>query len=49
MAEEAFKQALVLSDGSFGIFVTRPISAGFILISTVLLGVSIFKRPAKFG
>ncbi|MBT3766441.1 MAG: C4-dicarboxylate ABC transporter permease [Rhodospirillales bacterium] len=47
MAEEAMKQALVLSDGSFNIFVTRPISAGFILVSFALLTVSIFKRPPK--
>jgi len=47
MAEEAMKQALVISDGDFSIFVTRPISAGFVLASTLLLVVSIFKRPAK--
>jgi putative tricarboxylic transport membrane protein len=47
MAEEAMKQSLLLSDGDFSIFVTRPISALFIGISVLLLGASIFKRPAK--
>jgi putative tricarboxylic transport membrane protein len=49
MAEEAMKQSLLLSDGDFSIFITRPISALFIGISVLLLGASIFKRPAKLN
>lgn len=37
MLETAFRQALLLSQGSFGIFVTRPISVFFLLIAAILL------------
>ena len=44
-AEESMKQALVLSDGDFTVFLTRPISAFFIFLSVALLGMAIWKRP----
>ena len=44
-AEESMKQALVLSDGNFFVFLTRPISAFFIFISVALLGLAVWKRP----
>jgi putative tricarboxylic transport membrane protein len=37
MLETAFRQSLLLSRGSFSIFITRPISAFFLVISVVLL------------
>jgi putative tricarboxylic transport membrane protein len=37
MMEEALRQSLILSAGSFAIFVERPISAGFILAAAVFL------------
>jgi putative tricarboxylic transport membrane protein len=37
MMEEALRQSLILSAGSFTIFVDRPISAGFILAAVLLL------------
>jgi putative tricarboxylic transport membrane protein len=44
-AEESMKQALVISDGDFLVFFTRPISAFFMALSAVLLGLAIWKRP----
>jgi len=37
MFERSFRHSLLLSDGSFSIFFTRPISAGGMIITFVLL------------
>ena len=37
MLEQNFRQALILSDGGFGVFLTYPLSAGSLLISLFLL------------
>jgi TctA family transporter len=37
MMEENFRRAMVLSDGDWSVFVTRPISLGFLLLATALL------------
>ena len=37
MLEDALRQSLIMSGGSFLIFLNRPISAGFILGAAVLL------------
>jgi putative tricarboxylic transport membrane protein len=37
MMEEALRQSLILSAGSFDIFVSRPIAAGFLAAAAVLL------------
>jgi putative tricarboxylic transport membrane protein len=37
MIEVAFRQSLLISNGSFSIFVSRPISLGFFVITLVLL------------
>jgi len=37
MMEESLRQSLILSSGSFAIFVSRPIAAGFILTAALLL------------
>jgi putative tricarboxylic transport membrane protein len=37
MLEQNLRQALILSDGHFGVFVTRPLSAACLIITFVLL------------
>jgi putative tricarboxylic transport membrane protein len=45
--ENAFRQSLIMSHGSFMIFLTRPISLGFIVIIAILLfSPLIFRRKA---
>jgi putative tricarboxylic transport membrane protein len=44
MMEEALRQSLILSAGSFTIFVDRPISAGFIVSAALLLVLPLFTR-----
>lgn len=48
IAERSMKQALILSDGDFSVFITRPISAGFLLLAVAIL-VYGFKRNQKRG
>ncbi len=35
--EDSLRQSLIISGGSMSIFVTRPIAAGFLFVSLVLL------------
>ena len=44
MMEEALRQSLILSAGSFAIFVSRPISAAFIVAAVVLLALPLLGR-----
>jgi TctA family transporter len=37
MLEENLRRALLMSEGSFGVFVTRPISLGFLTVTALLL------------
>ena len=37
MLEENFRRAMVLSEGDWSVFVTRPISLGFLLLAAALL------------
>ena len=37
MLEENFRRAMLISEGDLSVFVTRPISAGFLAVSTALL------------
>jgi putative tricarboxylic transport membrane protein len=46
MMEEALRQSLILSAGSFLIFVARPISAGFIVAALVMLVLPLLARRA---
>ncbi len=51
MVEISLRRALILSDGSFLIFLTSPISAGFLLLTVLSLAWAIFRdirspRPA---
>lgn len=41
MVEENFRRALLLSRGDMAIFITRPISAGFVYASLLLVGVQV--------
>jgi putative tricarboxylic transport membrane protein len=47
MMEEALRQSLILSAGSFAIFFARPISAGFILAAALLLVLPLFTRRSE--
>jgi putative tricarboxylic transport membrane protein len=44
LLETALRRSLILSDGSFLIFLERPISAAFILSTVAVLGLSLFGR-----
>ena len=44
MLETALRRSLILSDGSFHIFLTRPISAGFILFTLAALAAPVLMR-----
>ena len=49
-AEESMKQALLLSDGDYFVFLTKmaggfPVSGFLILLSVFLLGMAIWKKP----
>ncbi len=50
MFETALRQSLILSNGSFGIFLQRPISSGCLIVAGLLLiapGRSIFSKKVK--
>ena len=42
LVEENFRRALLLSRGDMTVFLQRPISAGFIIASALLVGVQLF-------
>jgi putative tricarboxylic transport membrane protein len=46
LVEKAFRQSMIFSDGSFTIFVTRPISASFTLVTLVVLIAALIKKRA---
>jgi putative tricarboxylic transport membrane protein len=47
MMEEALRQSLILSAGSFAIFIERPISAGFIFAAALLLIFPLLTRRSE--
>ena len=47
MMEESLRQSLILSGGNFAVFVSRPISAAFILASAVLLLLPLLRSGAQ--
>ncbi|HEY2918131.1 MAG TPA: tripartite tricarboxylate transporter permease, partial [Candidatus Binatia bacterium] len=49
MMEEALRQSLILSAGSFAIFFGRPISAGCILAAALLLVLPLFTRRSEIA
>ena len=47
MMEDAMRQSLIMSGGSFHIFISRPISAAFILTALALLAIPIVRGGKK--
>jgi putative tricarboxylic transport membrane protein len=47
MMEKAFQRSLVISDGGFGIFFTRPISASFLIMALLILLSPLFLRKKR--
>jgi putative tricarboxylic transport membrane protein len=47
IAENAVRQSLLLSDGSLGIYLDRPISAAFLGLAALLLATLMFGRSRK--
>jgi len=47
MMEDALRQSLIMSGGSFQIFLTRYISAGFLLAALVLLAIPAIRGGKK--
>jgi len=45
MAERSFKQAMLLSDGDYSVFFTKPISLFFIILAAIILVLSVWKQP----
>ena len=46
LLEDNLRQALLISRGSFNIFLTRPISASFMIVTILILALSLFRvRP----
>lgn len=44
LAEKNFRRAMVISQGSYGIFFTRPISCAFIVIAVVSVGIFAYRN-----
>ena len=44
LVESAFRQSMIISGGSFGIFVTRPISLFFVLVTLGIIGAAFIKK-----
>jgi putative tricarboxylic transport membrane protein len=47
MMEESLRQSLILSEGSFGIFLSRPIATGFFVAALALLVFPLLRRRAQ--
>ena len=49
LMEEALRQSLIISQGSFSIIISRPISAGFLLAAVFLLIVPLATRGRRWS
>jgi putative tricarboxylic transport membrane protein len=52
MIEENFRRSMVLSRGDFAIFIERPISLVFVVLTALVLGHTlwrVFRRRARAG
>jgi len=47
MMEKAFQRSLMISDGGFNIFYTRPISASFLIAALLILLSPLFLRKKR--
>ena len=47
--EESFRRAMLISMGDIGVFLERPISALFVFVAVILIGVQVYvwRRDAK--
>jgi TctA family transporter len=45
--EESFRQSMIISDGDFSIFVTRPISALLLLSTAMLMAIILMPNIGK--
>jgi putative tricarboxylic transport membrane protein len=44
LMETSLRQSLILSDGSFGIFVTRPISGALLALGAAMVALPLLRR-----
>jgi putative tricarboxylic transport membrane protein len=49
MLEEALRQSLILSQGNFSIFISRPISLGFLIVAALLLVIPIITQRRRLS
>jgi putative tricarboxylic transport membrane protein len=49
MLEESFRESLMLSQGDFSIFITRPVSIAFLVVAALLLIVPIITQRKKLS
>jgi len=47
MIEKSLRQSLLFSDGSFNVFITRPIAAVFLAVTAVIITTAIVTAPKK--
>lgn len=47
LMEDSFRQSLIISRGSFSIFVFRPISGSLLIATLLILAIGVFRRPSK--
>jgi len=47
--ETSFRRSLIMSRGDFSIFITRPISLGFLIVAVLLLIVPIITQRKKLA
>jgi putative tricarboxylic transport membrane protein len=47
--EKAFQRSLMISDGGFGIFFTRPISASFLILGLLILFSPLFLKKKRLS
>jgi putative tricarboxylic transport membrane protein len=47
MLEKAFQRSLIISEGGFDIFFTRPISASFLITALLILLSPLFLRKKR--
>ena len=47
--ETAFRRSLIMSDGDFSIFISRPLSLAFLLTATALLIIPILTQRRKLS
>jgi TctA family transporter len=49
MLEESFRESLMLSRGDFSIFISRPVSIGFLVVAFLLLIIPIITQRKRLS